>query len=118
MDEPRFDYKVADEVAKRLSVYFEGLPKENVQAALEELLDDYAAATFGTTIFHEMRKVKLPSKGQCITTQVLADGHAVLISSYGFKVVKETKCGKCGQLTLTLDETSRQQSDKDRESMG
>lgn len=118
MDGPRFDYEVAEEVGRRLEVYFKGLPKENVQAALEELLDDYALATFGTTIFHEMRKVKLPSKGQCITTQVLAEGRAVLVSSYGFNVVKETKCGKCGQLTITLDETSKQQAEKERDLLG
>lgn len=118
MNQPRFDYAVAEEVAKRLGVYFEGLPKEQVEAALEELLDDYACATFGTSIFHEMRKVKLPSKGQCITTQVLADGHAVLISSYGFKLVKETKCGKCHMHTITLDETSKRQSEEERSAMG
>jgi hypothetical protein len=118
MNQPRFDYEVAEEVGRRLGVFFKGLPKEQVQAALEELLDDYAMANFGTSIFHEMRKVKLPSKGQCITTQVLAGGHAVLISSYGFKLVKETKCGKCGMRTITLDETSKRQSEQERESLG
>lgn len=118
MDQPRFDYEVAEEVGRRLGVFFEGLPKENVQAALEELFDDYALANFGTSIMHELRKVKLPGGGQCITTQVLAEGRAVLISAYGFDVVKETKCGKCGQLTITLDETSKQQAEKERESLG
>jgi formate dehydrogenase assembly factor FdhD len=118
MNEPRFDYEVAEEVGKRLDVFFEGLPKENVQAALEELFDDYALATFGVSVFDNFRKVKLPGKGQCITTQVMAEGRAVLISAYGFKLVKESKCGKCKQHTITLDEQTRRDMERDRESMG
>lgn len=116
MDVPKFDYDVADEVAKRLGEYFKGLPKENVQAAFEELIDDYMMANFGLSILHEMRKVKLPSKGQCITTQVLAKGRAVLISSYGFKVKVQEECGKCGCAYLVLDENTRQDAEAERSS--
>lgn len=118
MDELRFDYKVAEEVGKRLAVFFEGLPEENVRAALEELIDDYCQATFGTSVVQEMRKVKLPANGQCITIQTLAEGRALLVSSYGFKLLRESQCGKCKGYTLTLDERSKQDFNKARELEG
>lgn len=108
MDKLRFDYPVAEEVGERLAVFFRELPEEGVRAALEELIDDYTLATFGTSIMHEMREVKLPGGGQRITVQTLAEGRGVLVSAFGFRVAKETKCGKCKQYTITLDERSEE----------
>lgn len=118
MDELRFDYKVAEEVAKRLATFFEGLPEEGVRAALEELIDDYTGATFGVTVMNELRKVKLPGNGQCITTQTLAKGRAVLISAYGFKVINQTECGKCKGYFLSLDENSKGDFQRERATIG
>lgn len=115
---PLFDYEVAKEVGDRLAVFFNGLPKEGVQAAFEELIDDYTCAVFGTTIMHEMRKLKLPAKGKSITIQTLARGRGVLVSSYGFKVKTDHDCGKCGKAFIVLDEMSREDANKERESCG
>lgn len=115
---PRFDYPVAKEVGDRLAVFFKDLPKEGVQAAFEELIDDYTLSVFGTTIMHEMRKLKLPSKGKSLTIQTLARGRGVLVSSYGFRVKTDHDCSKCGKAFIVLDEMSREDADKERESLG
>lgn len=115
---PHFDYPVAKEVGDRLAVFFKDLPKEGVQAAFEELIDDYALSVFGTTIMHEMRKLKLPSKGKELTIQTLARGRGVLVSSYGFRVKTDHDCSKCGKAFIVLDEMSREDANKERESLG
>lgn len=116
-DAPRFDYKVAEEVAKRLAVFFDGLPPEQVKAALEELIDDYTSAQFGTTIMQEMRKVKHPAKGQSVCVQTFASGRALVVSSYGFSAKTDSKC-KCGRAFLVLDECTREDFEKGMEELG
>lgn len=115
---PHFDYEVAKEVGDRLAVFFKDLPKEGVQAAFEDLIDDYTCAVFGTTIMHEMRKLRLSSKGKSITIQTLARGRGVLVSSYGFKVKTDHDCSKCGKAFIVLDENSREDAEKERQSLG
>lgn len=114
---PRFDYEVAKEVAERLAVLFDGLPAENVKAALEELIDDYASAQFGTTIIQEMRKVKHPAKGKSVCIQTFASGRALVVSSYGFTAKTDSKC-KCGRAFLVLDECTQEDSYKRMEQLG
>lgn len=112
-EELRFDYEVAEEVSKRLDVLFDGLPEEQVKAALEELIDDYSYAMFGVSVMNELRKVKMPSNGRSSSIQTLAKGRAVLISSYGFNVKSESQC-KCGRAFLVLDERTEEEFHKDR----
>jgi hypothetical protein len=113
----KFDYKVADEVAKRLHTLFKGLPEEGVRAALEELIDDYCMATFGIDVLGELRNVKLPGKGNSRTIQTLANGRAILVSSYGFNVKTDTKC-RCGRAFIVLDEKKREDMEREMSNMG
>jgi len=116
-DEPRFDYEVAEEVARRLKVLFDGLPAENVQAAFEEFIDDYTMAHHGITVMDQVRKVKTANNGRSTCIQPVLKGRAVIISSYGFKVKSESTC-KCGRGFLVLDEKNEEDFRKEQETDG
>jgi len=113
-DRPRFDYEVAEAVARRLHTLFEGLPAEQVQAAFEELIDDYTMAHHGITVMDQVRKVKTANNGRSTCIQPLLKGRAVLISSYGFTVKSESTC-KCGRGFLVLDEKNEKDFQKERD---
>ena len=100
-------------MSERLKALFEGLPTQEARNMLEEFFDDYADSVYGSTVLNEMRKLRLVSKGQCVTTQVLGKGRAILVSSYGFKVVSESQC-KCGKMHLVLDELNEQDKNQER----
>lgn len=112
------DYDVEKEMGKRISALFAGLNPEAVKTSLEDLIDEYTCAQFGVSIIHEMRKVKLVSGGRCVTIQPLAKGRAILTSAYGFKVLKQSECGKCKGTYIVLDECSKEDFDKEREQHG
>lgn len=108
-----FSQATAQTLSDRLKTLFEGLPHHEVRNALEELLDDYAYAQYGIPVLEELRKVRLSSKGKAVSIQPLAKGRALLVSSYGFKVVSESQC-KCGKAFLVLDELSQEDAQKER----
>jgi hypothetical protein len=112
------DYDVEKEMGKRVAALFEGLNPEAVKTSLEDLIDEYTCAQYGVSIIHAMRDVKLASKGQTVTTQTLANGRAILTSSYGFKIIKQEDCNKCGLTYLVLEECSRKDFDKEQEERG
>lgn len=116
-DRPRFDYATTDIVGERLEALINGLDKEHAMAAIEEFIDDYTNCVFGISVIDALRKIKFPDNGgsQCI--QTLAKGRAVLVSTYGFNVKTDTNC-KCGRAFIVLDEMTREDRNKEMESMG
>jgi hypothetical protein len=116
-DKPRFDYATADIVGERLGAIFNGLDKEHAMAAVEEFIDDYTNSIFGLSVIDALRKVKMPEQGRSQCIQTLAKGRAVLVSAYGFNVKTDTKC-KCGRAFIVLDEMTREDRDKEMESLG
>lgn len=112
------DYEVEKEMGRRVSALFAGLNPEAVKTSLEELIDEYTCAQYGVSIIHEMSKVKLAAGGRCVTIQPLAKGRAILTSAYGFKVLKQTECSKCKGTYIVLDECSKEDFEKERESQG
>lgn len=115
---PRFDYDVAELVGKRLEEMLKGLNTEHAMAAIEEFIDDYTHSFFGVGVMDSLRKVKLPDEGRSQCIQTIAEGRAVLVSAYGFRVIKDENCKKCGGALIVLDEMSRKDRDKEMESMG
>lgn len=116
-EKPQFSYEVADIVGERLGKMFEGLDKEHAMAAVEEFIDDYTNSIFGLSVIDALRKVKMPEQGRSQCIQPLANGRAVLVSAYGFNVKTDTKC-KCGRAFIVLDEMTREDRNKEMESMG
>lgn len=116
-DKPRFSYDVAELVGKRLEAMLEGLDTENAMAAIEEFIDDYTHSFFGIGVMDALRKVKMPEQGRSQCIQTLAKGRAVLVSAYGFNVKTDTKC-KCGRAFIVLDEMTREDRNKEMESLG
>lgn len=108
-----YSQATADSLAKRVKALFEGLPHKEVRNALEELIDDYAYAQYGTTVMSELRKVRMAGDGKCVTIQTLAKGRAMLVSAYGFKVVSESQC-RCGRGFLVLDELNQKDFERER----
>lgn len=114
-NESRFySLETAETLSERLKPLFEGLSLKEAQNVFEEIIDDYCAARFGTTVVNELRKLNFASKGQTSCIQPLANGRAILISSYGFKIKSQSEC-KCGRAFLVLDEKNREDFDKERE---
>jgi len=116
-DKPQFSYEVAEIVGKRLEKMLEGLNREHAMAAIEEFIDDYTHSFFGISVIDTLRKVKFADQGRSQCIQPLAKGRAVLVSAYGFNVKTDTKC-KCGRAFIVLDERTREDRDKEMESMG
>jgi hypothetical protein len=116
-DKPHYNYDVAKIVGDAIGAQLKDLNKEHVMAAIEEILDDYTYGVFGVSVIDALRRVKLPGKGATQCIQTLAEGRAVLVSSYGFNVKTDTKC-KCGRAFLVLDEMNRQDFDDEMENMG
>ena len=56
----------------------------------------------------QLREVKTASQGKSVSFQPLAKGRAVLISAYGFNLLKETMCS-CGLVKVTLEEGTREE---------
>lgn len=116
-DRPQYNYDVAKIVGDAIGEKLQGLNKEHVMAAIEEILDDYTYGVFGISVIDALRRVKLPDQGNSQCIQTLADGRAILVSAYGFNVKTDTKC-KCGRAFLVLDEMNRQDRDDELEKMG
>jgi hypothetical protein len=116
-DKPRFNYDAAEIVGERLGKLFEGLNKEHAMAAIEEFIDDYTHGVFGIGVIDALRKVSLPEQGRSQSIQPLAGGRAILVSAYGFNVKTDTNC-KCGRAFIVLDEMTREDRNKEMESMG
>ena len=116
-DKPQFNYDVAKIVGDAIGKQLEGLDKEHVMAAIEEILDDYTYGVFGVSVIDALRKVKLPDQGRSQSIQTLANGRAVLVSAYGFNVKSTSEC-KCGRAFIVLDEMTREDRNKEMESMG
>jgi len=107
-------FEIQEVLSERVAKLFEGLDVEECRKALEELIDDYILGTAGFTVMSEVRKVKLASGGKAVSFQPLANGRAMLISAYGFKVKSQSEC-KCGRAFLVLDELTQDDHEKARE---
>lgn len=112
-----YSLETAEALSDKLKPIFEGLDLKEAQNAFEEIIDDYCAARFGTTIISELRKLKLHEQGRCTTLQPVANGRALIISAYGFKIKSQSEC-KCGRAFLVLDEKHKEDHDKEMENMG
>jgi hypothetical protein len=116
-EKPQFSYENAEIVGERLTKLFEGLDKERTMASIEDFIDDYTHAIFGVSIIDALRRVKFPGKGMSQCIQPLAEGRALLVSSYGFNVKTDTNC-KCGRAFIVLDEMTRKDRDEEMEKLG
>lgn len=116
-DKPQFNYDVAKIVGDAIGEKLKDLNKEQVMAAIEDLLDDYTCAVFGVSVIDALRRVKLPEQGKSQCIQTLAGGRAILFSAYGFNVKTDTNC-KCGRAFIVLDEMNRQDRDEEFEKGG
>jgi len=101
------------EMGERLNKLLEDLPVKESRALFEELIDDYCLGVYGVSIVGELKRVRLAEGGKCISVQPLANGRAILVSAYGFKVKSESEC-KCGRAFLVLDEMKREDNEKER----
>lgn len=103
--------ETGETVGKRLVALFEGLDEKEVQNVFEELIDDYCLSRYRVSVVGHLRKLKFTSKGQTSCVQPLANGRALLVSSYGFNIKSQSEC-KCGRAFLVLDEKNREDFDK------
>lgn len=107
-----YSQETGEELGKRLADLFDGLDQQEMRNAFEELIDDYCQAHYKVSIVNELRKLKFASKGETSCIQPLANGRAILLSSYGFKTKSQSEC-KCGRAFIVLDEKNREDFDKE-----
>lgn len=97
----------------RINDLLKGLDKDLGLRVLEQLVDDLCITLYGVMVTSELKRVKMADYDYtCI--QPLANGRAILISSYGFKVKTDTKC-KCGRAFIVLDENNKEDNKIERE---
>lgn len=107
-----YSQETGEELGKRLAYLFKDLDQQEVCNALEELIDDYCESRYNVSIVNELRRLKFASKGQTSYIQPLANGRALLLSSYGFTIKSQSEC-KCGRAFIVLDEKTREDLDKE-----
>jgi len=109
-----YSQETGEKLGERLTKLFEGLDEKEIRNVFEELIDDYCQSHYNVSIVNELRRLKFASKGQTFCLQPLANGRAILLSSYGFKIKSQSEC-KCGRAFIVLDEKTREDFDKERE---
>lgn len=94
-------------LSNRLEKLFKDLPPQEAKDLLEELIDEYCFAAFGTSIIKELKEADSEFIGKVNIQHIGFDKKAILISRDGYDVVN-TAIVRNGVKHITLEERNIQ----------
>lgn len=111
--EPTLYESAAKILSERFDHLVEGLDQTVAMTLVEELVDDYLLAVYGTSVISEFKKIQKNALRGGICFQTIDEGRAILISGRGYiaEQVPVTQ-GRPTKVMLTQDRTVAVKNDR------